>query len=143
MRNILILLILCVAELCFASQAAAPSAKEEPKKKPPALGNCDPYTDYYIYKCQPLKCKLPIANMPNVFREMETIGYEKNICLHNYKLIVRNPNYPPTDFKMRCRLSERGRLEMAAQFTNYKKGETDVYTNPPFNETLNQECEMY
>ena len=116
-------------------------AEDEPKK--PSLGNCSEYSDYYIYKCQPFKCKLPIGNLDNTYREMETIGYEEGYCVHKYSFIIRAKNIQATDFKMKCKLTEKGKLEMSNLFTQYKKGKTSVYINPPYNELLSKECTAY
>lgn len=158
MKKKFTLLILLLANISFASSeiphsnspltAPAPSksaledAQIDPSKLP-SLGSCDPYSDYFIYQCKPFKCKLNIANMPNASREMEVIGYEKGLCIHNYKLSVRAPNLPPADFKITCRLSEKGRLEASNQFTQYKKGKVEVYSQPPYSETLSTECYPY
>lgn len=124
------------------SASAINDAKINPKDLP-SLGTCDPYTDYFIYKCKPFKCRLPVGAIPGITREMETIGYEKDLCVHNYKFIIRNSHFPPSDLKMSCHLSEKGRLEMSHLFTQYKKGKTDVYANPQFNEILSKECNAY
>jgi len=112
-------------------------------KKTPSLGNCTEYMDYYIYKCQAFKCKLPVAKLVRTTLEMEVIGKEKDLCLYNYKYVIRDPRIPPTEIKNKCSLSQRGQLEMANQFTNYKKGDISVYATPPSNETLNKECHRY
>ncbi len=149
MKKFLIMNIILIANLSFAT-AIAPAPSEEAfadaqidPTKLPALGSCDPYSDYYIYQCKPFKCKLPIANMPAISREMEVIGYDKDLCLFNYKTMSRNPNFPPSDLKKACRLSEKGRLEMANQFTQYKKGKTEFYSHPPVNDVLGKECSPY
>jgi hypothetical protein len=49
---------------------------------------------------------------------MEVVGIENNLCNYNYKYIIRNPAIPPAEIKMKCALSENGKLEMANQFTN-------------------------
>jgi hypothetical protein len=107
------------------------------------LGNCNEYSDYYIYKCQAFKCKLSLGKDLQVWREMETVGYQGGLCIHKYNMIIRHPKFPATSFKNLCKLSERGRLEMAELFTKYKKGDIEVYLNPPFSETLSRECEIY
>lgn len=117
-------------------------ARELPQKMP-SLGTCDPYTDYFIYKCQPFKCRLPVGSIPGVTREIEVLGMEKDRCLHNYKFEVRNPHFTNIDLKVSCKLSERGRLEMSHQFTEYKKGNVKIYANPQFNQILSKECNAY
>ena len=111
--------------------------------KPPSLGNCSEYTDYYIYKCQKFKCKLPVAKMTKTFLEMEVVEDAKQGCIYNYQYNIRNPQYPPTEIRMKCTLSEEGKLEMANQFTAYKKGNVGIYIDPPFNEVLAKECNRY
>lgn len=123
--------------------ASSPCLAEEEKKEKPSLGTCSEYTDYFIYKCEPFACKLPVAGMPGVTREMETIGYEKGYCVHKYKLSIRNKNFPFTDFKMACNLTKEGRLELANQFTQYKEGKVSVYANPSVNDVVSKECSMY
>ncbi|MEK6734772.1 MAG: hypothetical protein AABY27_06700 [Pseudomonadota bacterium] len=140
MKNIFILSILLIFSVSFAVEDKA--AQKEEKKKP-ILGDCSEYTDYYIYKCTPFKCKLPIDGMPGVYREMETIGFEQGYCIHKYKFMIRTRKFTPTDLKMSCKLTEKGRLELANQFTAYKKGDTQIYANPENTDTLNQECWMY
>jgi hypothetical protein len=158
MKNKLTILFFLIANISFAtsqtkenesipvvpspSASVIEDAKIDPSKLP-SLGSCDPYSDYFIYQCKPFKCSLNIANMPNASREMEVIGYENGLCIHNYKLSVRAPNLPPADFKITCRLSEKGRLEASNQFTSYKKGKIEVYSQPPYNETLSIECYPY
>ena len=124
------------------SKKALDEAKNAPKELP-SLGTCDEYTDYFIYKCKPFKCRLSVGTMPGVTREMETIGYEGDVCVHKYKFMIRNPHFAPTDIKISCNLSEKGRLEMAKEFTDYKKGKVDVYSNPEFTDTLGKECNAY
>lgn len=128
--------LLFFSTFCLAEQDAK-------KKEKPNLGSCSEYTDYYIYKCEPFSCKLPVAGMPGVTREMETTGYEKGYCIHKYKLSIRNKNFPFTDLKMSCKLTKEGRLELANQFTKYKEGETSVYANPSVNDVVSKECSMY
>ena len=113
------------------------------KESPPSLGDCSEYSDYYIYKCQPFKCKLPVAKLVRTTLMMEVIGMEEGLCQYKYQYIIRNPKIPPSEIKMKCSLSERGKLEMANQFTAYKKGNIGIYINPPVNETLNKECHRY
>jgi len=138
MKQIFIILLL-ITNLCFAEDQAK---KEEDKK--PDLGSCDEYTDYYIYKCQPFVCKLPVAYLPGVTRQMEVIGFENGACTYKFKIMIRNPKFTPTDIKKICHLSQAGRLEVANEFTQYKKGKVDVYTNPPpSSERLTKECHMY
>lgn len=118
-------------------------ALKESQMKTPSLGTCDPYTDYYIYKCQKFKCRLPVGAITGINREMENLGVEKGLCIHNYKFEIRNPNFPSTDLRVSCKLSEKGRLEMANQFTEYKKGNTKLYANPEFSQLLSKECNVY
>lgn len=146
MRILLILtsISLFIASACFAAkdqqdleQAPAPQAKKEL----PNLGSCDEYTDYSIYKCIPFKCRMQVANFEGVYREMETFGYQNGLCLHNFSFIIRNKKYPVGEIRMKCKLSENGRLEMANLFTLYKRGDLSVYANPPVSQIVNQECQ--
>lgn len=126
------ILLLLIASNAFAKEKALPS-----------LGNCSPYTDYYIYKCKPFKCKLPVAKIAMTSLKMEVIKSTDQGCEYNYQYIIRDPKYPPAEIKMRCVLSEKGALEMANQFTSYKKGEVGVYIDPPYSEILSAECNRY
>lgn len=132
MRIIFIITLIIFSKISFAKDTPSPS-----------LGNCSEYSDYYIYKCKPFKCKLPVAILIKTTLEMEVIGNEGESCLYKYKYIIRNPKIPPSEIKMTCSLSQRGKLEMSNQFTNYKKGNVNVYVNPPVNEILNKECSRY
>jgi hypothetical protein len=152
MKKFIIIAFILLAKISFASTGAqkAPSfskeASEDAKIDPsnlPSLGNCDPYSDYYIYQCKPFKCKIPLKNMPGIFRELEIIGYENNLCIHKYKMISKSEKFPPSELKINCRLSEKGRLEIANQFTQYKKGKIEFYTNPPANPVVSSECQPY
>ena len=82
MRYILTLILL----FSFAS-AATTQISTAPSIKLPSLGSCDEYTDYFIYKCMPFKCNLPIGNYKDVHREMEIIGEEDGKCIHNIKKV--------------------------------------------------------
>jgi len=139
MKYKLCFLLLFIAGVCNAT--AATSDKVEKKDKP-SLGTCDQYTDYYIYKCQPFKCKLPIQGFPGVFREMETIGYEKGMCLHKYTLVIRSDLFPSTDLRYTCRLSEAGRVKLAHHFKRYKEGDIEIYSNPPATDSSSDECSL-
>ncbi len=134
-----------MAQTCLAAQNQAKKVEVptiiKKEKKTPSLGSCDEYTDYFIYKCMKFKCKLPVGYFEGVTREMETLGYEEDLCLHNYNIVVRNPKFPAGEIRIACKLSEQGRLELANLFTLYKKGELSVYTNPPMSKLLNQECQ--
>lgn len=141
----LFLILITITSISFAAEdeiKTQPVTRiPEKKAKLPSLGSCNEYSDYYIYKCMPFKCSLPVGNFEGVKREMETIGYnEDNTCLHKYSIVVRHPKFPAGEIRMTCNLSERGRLEMSNLFTLYKKGDLSVYTNPPLNNLLNQEC---
>ena len=145
--RILLLFILCFSLNSFA---AAPKKAISSKKiaslvnkEKPSLGNCSEYSDYYIYKCTPFKCKLPIAKLVETSRIMEVLQMNDDICYFNYQFVVRDPKYPPTEIKFKCKLSEKGRLEMANQFTKYKEGDISMYMTPPQNPILNQECTLY
>jgi len=137
MRYILTLILL----FSFAS-AATTQISTAPSIKLPSLGSCDEYTDYFIYKCMPFKCNLPIGNYKDVHREMEIIGEEDGKCIHNIKFIMRDKRFPPADSYIYCKLSENGKLEMANLFTRYKKGDLKVYTDPMLSKLLKQECEF-
>ncbi len=142
MRILLLLISILITAICFAEQEKPASTQAtQVEKKLPNLGSCDEYTDYSIYKCIPFKCKLQVGNFEGVYREMETIGYENGLCLHNFSFIVRNKKYPPGEIRMKCSLSENGRLEMANLFTLYKRGNLSIYTNPPVSQIVNQECQ--
>ncbi len=127
----LLLAIIFIAQIALAKDA------------PPSLGSCSPYLDYYIYKCQAYKCSLNVPKLVRTKLEMEILGEKDGVCLYNYKYIVRNPQIPPAEIKMQCKLSERGKLEMANQFTKFKKGDIGIYINPPVNQVLNSECDVY
>lgn len=110
----------------------------------PPLGTCSEYTDYYMYQCKPYKCILPIAKLAMTSIQFQIIGMkEDKSCEIKYTYKMRNPKFPPAEIKMRCILSERGRLEIANQFTQYKKGNLNMYISPPYNETLGKECSRY
>ncbi len=126
-----------------ASKEAQEEAKIDPSKLP-SLGTCDPYTDYYIYKCQPFKCRLQVADYAGAIRQMEALGLDENgLCQFNFKLEVNAPNFPKAELRFKCKLSTKGVLEMANQFTQYKKGKIEYYSNPPVNDILNKECRQY
>lgn len=139
MKKLFVVLLLVLSGASFA--ASAIENKEETRKKPP-LGTCDESTDYKIYKCQEFKCKMPVISAGNVKRSMEIVGKEGAICFFNYKIEVRHPKFPPADFSFNCKLSPEGALEVANQFTEYKKGNIEIYNNPPYSEVLNKECEI-
>ncbi len=121
------------------SKEALNTTKATPNKAPP-LGNCDENTDYKIYKCEVFKCKMPIVSVGDVKRTMEVVGMDKGLCIFNYKLEIRHAQFQPSDFRFACKLSSNGALEMANQFTEYKKGNIEIYNNPPYSEILNKEC---
>jgi hypothetical protein len=135
-----------IFKLCLLILLLAPylsSSEETIKQEKPDLGTCDEYTDYYIYKCKPFKCELKVGKENDITRSIETIGFEKDRCVHKYINRIQHPSFPPTEFKISCELSERGLLEMSALFTKYKKGDIEVYINPPYSEVLSQECNIY
>ncbi len=117
------------------------SKAQTPEIPLPSLGSCDEYTDYFIYQCMPFKCRLQIGNQ-EIYRQMETIGYQDNKCVHNIKFLMLNKAYPPAESYIYCNLSETGRLEMANLFTRYKKGDLKVYTKPTLSPLLKQECQV-
>jgi hypothetical protein len=123
--------------LCFLLLSNLVYAGDAPL---PSLGSCDEYTDYYIYKCMPQKCTLQIGAYQGVYREMETLGYDGDVCIHNIRFMIRNKAAPSTDYNLYCKLSENGRLEMANLFTRYKKGEVKVYVDTIMSKELKKEC---
>ena len=131
--KVFILLLVLISSNSFAKD----------KKDLPSLGSCSAYTDYYIYKCQPFKCKLPVAKIAMTYLKMEAIKKTDQGCEYNYQYIIRDPKYPPAEIRMRCILSEKGALEMANQFTDYKKGNVGIYIDPPYSEILGKECNRY
>ena len=151
MKKFLIVLLIILSNLSFAGEdkkgVSTPNFSKEAlnitkatQNKTPPLGNCDESTDYKIYKCKAFKCKMPIVSVGDVKRTMEVVGMDKDLCLFNYKLEIRHPQFQPSDFRFACKLSSNGVLEMANQFTEYKKGNIEIYNNPPYSETLNKEC---
>lgn len=137
-----ILLLFCLFVSLNAFAVSSPKKVPVDKEKP-SLGTCSEYTDYYIYKCTPFKCKLPIARLVETTRIMEVLQKDGDTCYFNYQFVIRDPKYPPTEIKFKCKLSEKGRLEMANQFTKYKEGDIGIYMTPPQNPILNQECTLY
>lgn len=142
----LLIIFLSIISFCFSvlgNNVNTPSYKQQSATftKLPSLGSCDEYTDYFIYKCKPYRCKLQIANYQNVYRVMETKGEENGKCIHNIKFEMRNPHFKSADSYVYCKLSENGKLEMANLFTRYKKGDLKVYTDPMLSNLLKQECD--
>ena len=129
-----------------APMAQVPTISVAPAQAPeiplPSLGSCDEYTDYFIYQCMPFKCRLQVGNYQETYRQMETIGYQDNKCVHNIKFLMLNKAYSPAESYIYCNLSETGRLEMANLFTRYKKGELKVYTKPTLSPLLKKECQV-
>ena len=121
--NLCSLSLLLVAVFIKSYTLSDALAEENKNTEVIPLGTCNEYSDYYIYQCSPFKCELPIKNRPGVLKKMEVIGYQEGKCLYKYSYMIRNPKFPPTDFRLTCKLSERGRLEISNQFTRYKKGE--------------------
>jgi hypothetical protein len=109
----------------------------------PSLGTCDQDTGYRMQRCEPFSCKLMVQNTVNVSRFMEVTGMENGLCVFNYNMEIRNPQFPSVDFRFRCKLSSKGITEIANEFNQYKEGNVEVYANPPFNEVLSQECQQY
>jgi len=108
----------------------------------PNLGSCSEYSDYYIYKCTPFACSLPVGKYQGIKRTMETKGFEEDKCVHKYVYVIREKKFPSADIRVECKLSELGRREMAALFTQYKNGNTSVYTYPEMNQVLSKECNV-
>ena len=135
MRKTLVIILLLTAVSCFAETTEQPTIVEAP-----SLGDCSEYTDSYIYQCKEFKCRLPLK-IPGVVRQIEILGYDGEKCTYRFALIVRHKDYPPVDLRMLCKLSEKGRLEIANQFTRYKKGDTTVYASPETNPIYGKECE--
>ena len=130
--------------LFFSMLAQIPSASANPEepKKLPSLGSCGDDTGYFIKNCIPFKCRLPIGDFPNTYREMEIVGYEGAVCIHKFASIIRNPKYPAVDFRTICKLSEAGREEVANQFISYQKGNLTAYTSPVLSKDVSKECIM-
>lgn len=106
----------------------------------PNLGDCSEFSDYYIYQCQPFKCSLPLANSPGVFREMSTLGYQGDKCIHKISFRIRHENFRQADIHISCKLSEEGRKEMSSLFTRYKNGDITAYTGRSMGRKLGKEC---
>lgn len=124
------------------SQQLTPPPLPEAKAPPtlPDLGTCSEYTDYYIYQCQPFTCSLPLAKSPGVRREMSTLGFQGDKCLHEIIIRVRHESFRQADMRIHCALSQEGRAEMANLFTRYKKGNLAAYTNRSLGPKLKKEC---
>lgn len=123
------------------SQIPIPKLPSEGLKNPlPELGTCSEHTDYYISQCQPFSCFLGIANTPGVYREMTTLGFQGDKCLHKITLKVRHPDFRQGDIHISCKLSPEGRAEMANLFTRYKKGDLSAYTKRSLDPKLGKEC---
>ena len=146
MKYYLALIFLLIGNFTYAADQLAEPEETSPGPSAalanplPSLGTCNEYTDYYIYQCMPFKCNLQIGQYEDVYREMETIGYEKDLCIHNIRFIMRNKAFPPAEFNLFCKLSKNGRLEMANLFTRYKKGEIKVYVDTIMSKELKKEC---
>lgn len=136
-----------------SSQNKAPISEEEkarrslfpPVQKPntnnlPNLGDCSEFSDYYIYQCQPFKCSLPLANSPGVYREMSTLGFQNDKCIHKISFHIRHENFRQADIHITCKLSEEGRKEMSSLFTRYKNGDITAYTGRSMGRKLGKEC---
>jgi len=108
--------------------------------KPPVLGTCSEYTDYYIYECIPFTCSLPVPDNPEVSREMTTTGMNGEYCVHNITYKVRHESFNKKDIKIHCMLTQEGRAEAANQFTRYKQGLTGVYKSRATSPRLKKEC---
>jgi len=142
MKRIWIIILLFIAQISLSVFAEDSAQNIQEQKKTPSLGTCGDDTDYLIYNCIPFKCKLPIGNYQATYREMEVLGYEGELCLHKFKIIIRNPRGPVADFPMNCKLSKQGRTDMANMFFRYKNGDINAYAGTEPNITIGKECIM-